>query len=524
MDNSNGTHREGEAFRTKYYVAPAPGAGQRAGAGSDRRAPHRKTAPKREIPARRQPEERVRPARPRKLRVGNRNRLLAFLGVVAVLLIIGGVFLHAQIVVGFGRETFYDGVSVNGISLSGMTLSQGLEKVRTLTDEWLHRTHTFTWNGRSWDFSAADIDASIAVDQKVALAYNFGHVGGLFQRKKDVLSLREKPVSYVADIVYNEEKMEQFIESIAQEVDVAPVNAQIVVDVDNPVVVSESSNGLALDRDDLRHNIISLLNTGEGSTQLKVDTAYPNMSTQDAYACTGLIVTYQTDTTFRNMYSTANVRLALSNFDGFCLEPGEQFSFNDIVGDRTIERGYTEALEYAGSNTQMGIGGGVCQASTTLYGALLKAGMTQVSRGNHTMTVSYVDPGIDAAVAYGTKDLLMRNDTRFPVFVYTDVSHGFATVYVYGHRPQYRIEFESEILEVLYPKDIYTPDEEGTHAYFTTDHELKVEGKNGCRSQSYLVYYDWDTGELVKRTELNRDYYYPLNYEYYVGVHMAGGD
>lgn len=512
-----------EAPRKRYYIAPEDRARQSSGrssAPSGKRGA--KPASRRPAPARRKAVRRPpAPQRPRRvLRVKDKNRLICTLIVAAILLVIAGIFLDAVRVVGINNEKFYPGVSVNGINLSGYTLQEGLQLVTRLTDERLNHTYTFTWKDKSWDFRACDIDADIKVSQKVGFAYNMGHVGNLFTRKQDVQRLKEHPVSYICEIEYSEEKLDAFIDSIAQVTDIAPIEAVVVADVSTPVVVSGSTNGLALDREGLKQTIIDIMNTGEGSTELVVNTAFPRLSTEDAYLCTELLVTYQTDTTFRNMYSTANVRLALSNFNGFCLEPGETFSFNAIVGDRTNANGYVEAVEYAGGNTQMGIGGGVCQASTTLYGALLKCGITPLQRGNHTMVVSYVDPGLDAAVAYGTKDLMMRNDTDYPVYCYTEVKGGFATVKVYGHRPEYRIELASEILEKIPPKDVFKKDTKGEYTKHEGETVLVNEGHDGCRSQSYLVYYDWDTGEEVERKELSRDYYYPMNNEYYVGMFM----
>ena len=194
-----------------------------------------------------------------------------------------------------------------------------------------------------------------------------------------------------------------------------------------------------------------------------------------------------------------------------------------MVGPRTIERGYVEAVEYAGTRTQMGIGGGVCQASSTLYGALLQAGMTVVERGNHTMTVTYVPPSIDAAVEYGSKDLVMRNDTEYPIYVYTNVSGGFATVRVYGHKPEYKIELHSEVLDIISPENEYIQDTEGKYVYQVGEHYVYSEGVDGCRSEGWLIYSDWETGEEVERVKISTDYYYARDYVIYVGVHTQTG-
>ena len=101
-----------------------------------------------------------------------------------------------------------------------------------------------------------------------------------------------------------------------------------------------------------------------------------------------------------------NVRVALSRFNGLKVDPGETVSFNAVALERTEANGYKEAIEYSEGESTTGIGGGTCQASTTLYGALLQAGVTIIERHNHSMTVGYVDPSMDAAVTdSGSKDL-----------------------------------------------------------------------------------------------------------------------
>ena len=109
-------------------------------------------------------------------------------------------------------------------------------------------------------------------------------------------------------------------------------------------------------------------------------------------------------------------------------------------------RGYEKATEYAGNGTQQNWGGGVCQASTTLYNALLLAGMEIIERSPHSMTVTYVQPSLDAAVVDGGKDLVFRNDTDSAIYIYTSVTKEWATLTIYGNKPEYRYELMSKIV------------------------------------------------------------------------------
>ena len=107
---------------------------------------------------------------------------------------------------------------------------------------------------------------------------------------------------------------------------------------------------------------------------------------------------------------THNVRLAVRALDGAVLRPGEELSFNRRVGPRTAERGYGPAPVILRETRQVQVGGGVCQAATTLFDAALLAGLGVVERHRHSSPVDYVAPGEDATIAWGVKDLRLRND------------------------------------------------------------------------------------------------------------------
>ena len=213
---------------------------------------------------------------------------------------------------------------------------------------------------------------------------------------------------------------------------------------------------------------------------------------------------------------------ALGYFDGFAVHPGDTVDFNAIVGPRTKERGWQLAPEYAGNTSQDGYGGGVCQASSTLYGAVLLAGMDIIERSNHSMTVSYVEPSLDAAVIdTGYKNFVFRNNTEHTIYIYTSVNKEYATVTIYGNRPAYRYQLYSEIVsqDSACQYTSYIPDTEGKHCYYTTETALHTQGHPACSSKGWLIAYDWDTGEEVSRKQLSYDVYESGTDIYWRGIH-----
>ena len=127
-----------------------------------------------------------------------------------------------------------------------------------------------------------------------------------------------------------------------------------------------------------------------------------------------------------------NLRLLCQALDGHIVQPGETFSYNEVVGERTRERGYLPAPAYSGNRLVDSIGGGVCQGSTTLYNCVLLADLEVVFRACHGAKVTYVPAGLDAAVNYLTTDFQFRNQYHFPVKIQAEVSDGYVRMKLLG--------------------------------------------------------------------------------------------
>lgn len=446
--------------------------------------------------------------------------------IAAALIIILIYGIHMLSVLGVGTPTFYKGVYVWGVDLSGQTYEQGVNTMQTMLDDWKNRSFTFNYQENSWNLKASDIGADLDLGTSLSQAWNIGHTGNIFARKSQIESLEKNPVYLTAEPVYDEAALDAFIEDIRSQIDCEPIDAEVVLTPEKPVLKTRSQLGYRLDTEWFREEIVNLLKGGENNTvvSLNVETLRPAVDSSEAAGGLELVVEWSTDTSSSSSRRLKNVELALSRFNGMAIYPDATtlISFNDVVGKRTVENGFNEAPEYNGTTVQTGVGGGVCQASSTLYGALLKVGFEVVQRNPHHMTVQYIKPSLDAAVNdYGSQDLVFRNNTDHVYYFYTEVTDKKATVRVYGNRPEYRVELESVILEkdIKSEKVNYEQDVEGKLCWYTDEVKLYQEGKTGVRSQGYRVFYDWETGEEVKREVTSNDYYYPQADTYYVGIH-----
>ena len=167
-----------------------------------------------------------------------------------------------------------------------------------------------------------------------------------------------------------------------------------------------------------------------------------------------------------------NLRRACESMNGIILQPGEVFSYNDTLGERTKENGYLRAGAYSGWELVQSYGGGICQGSSTIYCAALYADLEIVHRRNHGYTVSYMTPGLDATVNWGGPDFQFRNSNHFPIKIQAEVSDGMVKVAILGTEYRdYYVEMDSEVSW----------------------------GRSGVFAKSYRCKYDRETGELISR-------------------------
>lgn len=153
-----------------------------------------------------------------------------------------------------------------------------------------------------------------------------------------------------------------------------------------------------------------------------------------------------------------NVKLGAQALDGQVLMPGETFSFNAVVGERSDEAGYRYAPGITAGELVDVVGGGTCQVSSTLYGAAFFAGLDLVHARPHSRPSSYIDMGLDSTVVYGAIDMKLRNPYDFPVVLHSVVSAGEVKIEVLGKERPYKVAFERELKEVLPFKTVVRDD------------------------------------------------------------------
>ena len=219
------------------------------------------------------------------------------------------------------------------------------------------------------------------------------------------------------------------LDAIYNEVHKDPVNAYYS---QNPYVVHPSENGLdfAISLDDAKN----LLQEQKDEYVIPLKVLYPSVTTNmiGTEAFPDLLSEFSTKYSASNKNRTTNLILASKKINGTVLMPGETFSYNKVVGARTIAAGYREAPIYVSGRVEDGIGGGICQITTTLYNAVLYANLDIVERSNHQFVPSYAGPSRDATVVYGAIDFKFKNNRDYPIKITCSVSGGIANFKIWG--------------------------------------------------------------------------------------------
>ncbi len=201
---------------------------------------------------------------------------------------------------------------------------------------------------------------------------------------------------------------------------------------------------------------------------------------------------------------TANVRLAAKLVNGTLLNPGEEFSYNKVVGPRTKERGFQLAGIYSGGKEVDGIGGGICQVSSTLYMAALRANFKITERTNHAFYVDYAPKGEDATVVYGSLDFRFVNTSEYPVKIVATSKNNYIRIEIMGTEPDEKRTVE--LTKKTHSQTAYTTKEEEDPNLPAGTREVEQKGQQGLTMSVYRNVYD-ENGKLVESYLENRSRY-----------------
>lgn len=346
------------------------------------------------------------------------------------------LLLSATLVSGCGlmdSSKTMDGLVLNGENIS----SKNDKELRAIIDKAKEKApkelNFIDSMGKKHTLSMKDLGLSIDTEENVKSILKIGHSGNMLSDIMDYWEAFRNPKHISLSFSINEPQLELALKNFETKLSQPGQNASLKIEngkvVKVPAVVGQKLDYKAL--------IATVKEQAKNGTMKEVtlpiiDKAQPEIKDEDLAPFTNILGEYTTYYDAGAVSRSNNINLAAQKVNQLILKPGDTFSFNQVVGERTAKAGYDDAPVFMNGKLVPGIGGGICQVSSTLYATALYSGLEIVDRTAHFAPVGYTELGLDATVSYGSLDLVFRNSLPRPVYIYVVNGGGVLSVYFIG--------------------------------------------------------------------------------------------
>ncbi|SHK47103.1 VanW family protein [Desulforamulus aeronauticus] len=323
------------------------------------------------------------------------------------------------------------GVFVQGVDLSNLEKEQARQRIKEIEQDLLNKKVSFTYQGQTWSKPLKELGFVINVEDMVNQAME--NSDSLVWRIKTYLQPVEKNINL--SITIDKSQITSMLTPIAQAIERPAIDAKFFVDDHGQIVILPDQTGLIVNSKQIETDLMQMdLSQPELQIPLSINEikATKTLADIESMGINGKLGEFTTSFDEKNSNRTTNIRIAAGKINGTILSPGQEFSFNKIVGERSQQAGYLPAAVVVANKFEEGLGGGICQVSTTLYNSILLANLSPVERHNHSLAISYVPLGRDAAVAWDQLDFKFKNPLPCHVYLRTVVAKNHITVQVYG--------------------------------------------------------------------------------------------
>ena len=356
--------------------------------------------------------------------------LWTFFGLIFLFIVVFIFFITLLIHTNDGY--IYRNVSINNIDVSGLTKSDATELLENkfkLEDLKIH------YQDKIWKEKFSNLGFYYDIKKAVDDAYDIGRADTILNNTIDIIGLyigsnQDVHMGYVKD----NDKLKSVIKKISEYIDSEPVQA--VIDANRgKIKIKAGKDGKKVKQEELFKNIENIISTSSSNSidvDIPIDTISPKLKYNQLKNINGMIAVYETRYPTKNVSRAHNIAVTANKLDKQLIMPNQEISFLKLLGDVTVAQGFSRATIIVNNKFVDGVGGGVCQVSTTLYNAVLESGLTVKERTHHSLPVHYVPLGRDATVAEGAPDLKYKNEYDFPVYIRMYASNGIMRTEVYG--------------------------------------------------------------------------------------------
>lgn len=510
-------------------------------------------------------QEKVRQTRKsRREKAKEDKRKITFIIIMAVLICVVSVFSVIFAMLNIKNTNILSGIYVLNIDVSNMTKEEALKKVDNIINEKLTSDITLKYNDYETIVNNSQFGIQFDNQKAISNAYNVGKENNIVVNNYKILFAKLHKINIEPELIINSETLQNKIREISaklpnavvensyyiegnklnseefkemlyvqikninsknniielpvREADPEPINLEKIRKEiykepkdayieENPFKVYTHVNGVDFNITMEESEKIIQADKQEYEIPLKITIPEKTIADLGEKAFPDQLSTYTTRYNSGNYNRSNNLELAAKAINGTVLMPGETFSYNQTVGERTISAGYKAAAAYAGGKVIQDVGGGICQISSTLYNAVLLANLEITDRSNHCFETSYVPAGRDATVNWGTVDFQFKNNRKYPIKIETTAGGGIATAKIHGLKEEneYEVVIQSKVTSYISRTTRYKNDstmDEGKEV-------IEDNGFDGCNSETYKILKL--NGEVVSQALISRDSYDPMD-------------
>ena len=326
--------------------------------------------------------------------------------------------------------------------------------------------------------------------------------------KVDTESLMDKIRNNLEDININQEYIDiPVTNKVPEEINIEKIYEEVHKDVQDayytkdPFTIHPEVEGVDFNLEEAK----AILQEDKEEYVIQLTITKPKITTAQigSEAFPDLLATYTTRYDASDTNRTTNLRIACQKINDKVVLPGETFSYNKTLGERSTATGYRNAKVYENGEVVDGIGGGICQISSTLYNAVLMSNLEVTDRSNHQFVTSYTPAGRDATVVYGQTDFKFKNPRTYAIKIKAGISGGVATVSIYGIKEEneYTVSFSTKTISTIPYTVKYVDDS----SLAVGKEKVKQKGANGIITETYII--KSLNGKVVSTQLLSKDTY-----------------
>ena len=413
-------------------------------------------------------------------------------------------------------EKFCSGITIEGIDVSGKTK----EEVKSLLtpsgaeDKSKDINISFQLGEELVPLNTRGLELSSNIDDILDQAYNIGRSSdkegnaGLADCYNQIQDLKTNPVSFTISSELPEDKIRKLVHKALDSYNREPVEPVITgFDTEKlEFIIEDSQTGYVIDVEKTADDVIKALKNNENKRIIQVEAEVKEPTQTSEFLRTYLGKISSTTSTTTDSYNrNTNIDIVCKKLDGLVLQPGEKWSFNDYIGERTKEAGFLQAPGIYDGALRMEYGGGICQANAMIFHSVVKADLQVDVRCEHSWPSDYVPIGTDATVSWGTKDFKFTNNSEYPIAFHAFYGNQKVTVELYG-RPlpdEMTIKFVGETNS----RTAYTTEYIADPTLPIGKKETDRNGHDRITATAYKVYCDKDGKEIRREQAYSSDYY-----------------